>query len=46
MQPGDVIATYADVDSLAQAVGFRPKTKIEEGIAHFVKWYRDYYQTT
>jgi len=46
MQPGDVISTYADVDSLAQAVGFRPKTNIEEGIANFVQWYREYYQVT
>jgi len=46
MQPGDVVSTYADVDSLAQTVGFRPKTNIEEGIAQFVKWYRDYYQVS
>lgn len=44
MQPGDVLSTYADVDSLAQAVGFKPKTKIEDGIAKFVAWYKDYYQ--
>jgi UDP-glucuronate 4-epimerase len=43
MQPGDVLSTYADVDSLANAVGFRPKTNIEEGVAKFVAWYRDYY---
>jgi UDP-glucuronate 4-epimerase len=46
MQPGDVLSTYADVDSLAQAVGFRPKTKIEEGVAKFVAWYREYYGVT
>lgn len=46
MQPGDVLSTYADVDSLTQAVGFRPKTKIEDGIAKFVAWYRDYYSVT
>jgi UDP-glucuronate 4-epimerase len=44
MQPGDVLSTYADVDSLAEAVGFRPKTKIEDGIAQFVAWYREYYK--
>jgi UDP-glucuronate 4-epimerase len=44
MQPGDVISTYADVDSLANAVGFRPRTNIEQGIAKFVDWYRQYYQ--
>ena len=43
MQPGDVPATYADIDSLAAAVGYRPKTSIEEGIARFVDWYRDFY---
>jgi len=44
MQPGDVPATYADIDDLEQAVGFRPSTSIESGIDSFVKWYRDYYK--
>src|SRR5579864_125244 len=44
MQPGDVPITYADVDSLAEAVGYRPHTPIEEGISRFVDWYRDYYK--
>jgi len=43
MQPGDVPSTMADVSSLERATGFRPKTTIEEGIAAFVKWYREYY---
>lgn len=43
MQAGDVPATYADVDDLMQDVGFRPATPIEEGIANFVRWYREYY---
>jgi UDP-glucuronate 4-epimerase len=43
MQPGDVPATMADVSSLEQAVGFRPRTTVEEGVAKFVAWYRDYY---
>lgn len=43
MQPGDVPSTYADVDELMKDVGFKPVTPIEEGINHFVKWYRDYY---
>lgn len=43
MQPGDVPATYADIDALEQAVGFRPATSIEDGIKRFVEWYRDYY---
>lgn len=43
MQPGDVPATYADIDALEQAVGFRPATSIEDGIKRFVQWYRGYY---
>jgi UDP-glucuronate 4-epimerase len=45
MQPGDVPATYADVDDLARDVGFKPATPIDEGVARFVAWYRDYYGT-
>jgi len=44
LQPGDVPATYADVDALINDVGFKPSTPIETGIANFVKWYRDYYK--
>ncbi|HHW76626.1 MAG TPA: NAD-dependent epimerase [Xanthomonadaceae bacterium] len=44
MQPGDVPDTYADVDALARDVGYRPGTPIEDGVARFVAWYRDYYQ--
>lgn len=43
LQPGDVLETYADVDSLSDAVGFAPSTSIEDGIAKFVAWYRTYY---
>ncbi len=43
MQPGDVPATYADVDDLILDVGFKPATSIEEGIRRFVDWYRGYY---
>ena len=43
MQPGDVPETFADIDALQQAVGFRPSTSIEEGIRNFVTWYREYY---
>ncbi len=43
MQPGDVPATFADVDDLSADVGFRPATPIREGIRSFVEWYRDYY---
>ncbi len=44
MQPGDVPATYADVEALSQAVGFSPDTPLEKGISDFVQWYREYYQ--
>jgi UDP-glucuronate 4-epimerase len=44
LQLGDVPATYAEVDDLMAAVGFKPATGIEEGIAKFVTWYRAYYQ--
>ncbi len=44
MEPGDVEATYADVDALADAVGFAPSTSIEEGVTRFIAWFRDYYK--
>ena len=44
MQPGDVPATYADVDELMRDVGFKPSTPIEEGIRRFVEWYREYHK--
>ncbi|MFP7288916.1 NAD-dependent epimerase [Shouchella clausii] len=44
MQPGDVQATYADIDDLTNAVGFSPNTSIDEGIRQFVEWYRSYYK--
>ncbi len=43
MQPGDVPATWADVDDLRRAVGYAPKTPIDAGLRRFVNWYRDYY---
>jgi UDP-glucuronate 4-epimerase len=42
MQPGDVPETYADVTDLMADVGFQPRTSIEDGIAWFIAWYRDY----
>ena len=45
MQAGDVPDTYADIDALARDVGYRPATSIEEGVARFVAWYREYYRT-
>lgn len=43
MQAGDVPVTDADVSELAEAVGYRPATTVETGIARFVEWYRSYY---
>jgi len=43
MQPGDVQATYADVQHLTDWTGFSPGTPITEGVARFVAWYRQYY---
>ena len=44
MQPGDVPATYADIEELSRDVGFKPSTPIEVGLSRFVDWYRSYYQ--
>lgn len=44
LQPGDVRSTMADVTDLEKAVGFRPSTTVETGIARFVEWYRNYYK--
>lgn len=45
MQPGDVHKTYADIDALTDATGYRPGTSIETGVPAFVRWYRDYTRT-
>ncbi|MFO7813999.1 MAG: NAD-dependent epimerase [Pelovirga sp.] len=44
LQPGDVPATYADVDALIADVGFKPATPIEVGVERFVAWYREFYR--
>nr|WP_246688472.1 MULTISPECIES: NAD-dependent epimerase [unclassified Mesorhizobium] len=44
IQPGDVPATFADVSSLEEATGFRPRVPIEVGVPRFVEWYRDFYR--
>ncbi len=44
IQPGDVPATYADVDDLVRDFDFKPQTSIDEGIGRFVEWYRGYYR--
>lgn len=45
MQPGDVLATWADISALRAAVGYAPQTPIELGLQRFVDWYRDYHAT-
>lgn len=42
MQPGDVLATYADVEDLKRDVGFNPKTTLSEGIEHWAAWFCEY----
>ena len=44
LQPGDVPYTYANTDDLMNDVGYKPDTSVEEGIAKFVEWYRDFYK--
>lgn len=46
MQAGDVIATYADVGELQEAVDFSPATPLRDGLARFVAWYRNYYDAS
>ena len=43
LQPGDVPETFADVDDLVAHTGFCPQTSVEDGVARFVRWYREYY---
>jgi len=43
MQDGDVVATFADIDALIEAVGFKPATPLKDGIQKFVDWYKDYH---
>ncbi|MBE8232178.1 MAG: NAD-dependent epimerase [Endozoicomonadaceae bacterium] len=43
MQPGDVYQTYADVTDLFEATGYKPQVSVKEGVAEFIKWYREFY---
>jgi UDP-glucuronate 4-epimerase len=43
MQAGDVKSTYADIDSLEQAVGFKPSTNLKTGLQKFAQWYKEFY---
>lgn len=44
MQPGDVKSTFADIEDLSQATGFKPITSIDNGLGKFVEWYKEYYK--
>lgn len=46
LQPGDVVDTFADVESLTKDVGYRPSVPVKEGIERFIRWYREYYGDT
>ncbi len=43
LQPGDVPDTYANVEDLVRDTGYKPDTSVEQGVANFVAWYREYY---
>lgn len=43
MQPGDVETTFADISTMQKEFGYQPATSIEQGVAKFIKWYREYY---
>jgi len=44
LQPGDVLNTYADINDLKEQFDYKPATPVEEGVANFVKWYREYFK--
>ena len=44
LQPGDVPETYADIGHSVKMLNFHPKTKIEDGVKKFIKWYKEYYK--
>ena len=45
MQPGDVARTYADIDAIADDLGYEPKTTVDIGVPAFIRWYREYHGT-
>ena len=44
MQAGDVVSTYADTNDLMKDFGYKPDTKLADGIEQFVVWYKDFYK--
>ena len=45
LQPGDVPDTYADVNDLEEQFNYKPSTTVDEGIALFIRWYLEYYES-
>lgn len=43
LQPGDVVETYADIETATRELGFAPRTTIDEGVPRFVDWFRQYH---
>ena len=46
IQPGDVPATHADTTALEEYISFKPETSVEDGVSHFISWYKEYYEDT
>lgn len=44
LQKGDVEKTFSDISSLQKKINFKPKTKLKNGLKHFVSWYKKYYK--
>ena len=44
LQPGDVPDTYANVDDLVDQFDYKPATPVEQGVANFIQWYREYFK--
>ena len=44
IQKGDIPISFANIDNLRKLTGYRPKTKINKGIAQFIDWYKDYHK--
>jgi UDP-glucuronate 4-epimerase len=42
MQPGDVAATYADIDALIDSIDYHPQTRVQDGINNFIAWYLEH----
>jgi UDP-glucuronate 4-epimerase len=44
MQPGDVVSTHADIEDLCRLTGYRPSTRLRDGVQKFAAWYLSYTQ--